>query len=176
MSDLIAITYPTEQRAREVMSTLRRMQVAHLIDLDDACYVTRDDKGRIELHQSINMTARGALGGAFWGSLIGLVFLNPVIGLVAGAASGALAGKLTDVGISDDFMRELAADMETGRSVLFVLVRRATTDKFVEELARHGGHVIHSSLSHDAENRLRQALQARTGDSFTAATTTVGAP
>lgn len=158
MSDLIAITYPTEQRAREVLVSLQKLQSAHLVDVEDACYVTKDDRGRIELHQSINTTARGAIGGAFWGTLIGLVFLNPVVGLVAGAASGAIAGRYTDVGISDTFMRELARDMEMGRSALFVLLRRATTDKLLEALAKHGGHVIHSSLSHEAEAKLRDAL------------------
>jgi uncharacterized membrane protein len=158
MSDLIAITYPTEQHAREVLATLRRMQLAHLLDLDDACHVTRDERGRLELHQSINTTARGALGGAFWGSLIGLLFLNPLIGLFAGAASGAIAGRFTDVGVSDQFMRELAADLQGGKSTLFVLLRRVTMDKFITEMARHGGHIIHSSLSREVEERLRQAL------------------
>jgi uncharacterized membrane protein len=159
MSELIAIVYPNEAHARDVVSSLRQMQEAHLVELDDVCYVTKDEGGRIELHQSINTTARGAVGGAFWGSLIGLLFLNPLIGMAAGAATGALAGRLTDVGISDDFMRSLTKEMEPGRSALFLLVRRATADKFSAELARHGGRVLHSSLSHDAEQRLRAALE-----------------
>jgi len=56
------------------------------------------------------------------------------------------------VGISDDFLRELAANMEAGGSILFVLVRRATMDKFIDDLSRHGGQIIHPSLSRDAEH------------------------
>ena len=48
----------------------------------------------------------------------------------AGAASGAL----TDVGINDHLMKELAAAMTPGSSTLFVLVRKATPDKVLEEL------------------------------------------
>jgi uncharacterized membrane protein len=176
MSDLIAITYPTEQRAREVLSALQRMQQAHLLDLDDACHVTKDERGRIELHQSINTTARGALGGAFWGSLIGLIFLNPLLGLVAGTASGAVMGKLTDVGVSDQFMRELAADLQVGKSTLFVLVRRVTMDRFIEELARYGGHIIHTSLSRELEERLRQALAPSVGNPPIAAAANPASP
>lgn len=54
MSELIAITYQTEQRARDVMAAVQRMQLAHVVDIADACYVTRDARGHIELHPSIN--------------------------------------------------------------------------------------------------------------------------
>lgn len=158
MSELIAIVYPNEERAREVLISLRQMQYAHLVQVEDACYVTKDDRGRIDLHQTINTTARGAIGGAFWGSLVGLLFLNPLLGMAAGAATGAITGRLTDIGISDDFMRSLTKEMEPGRSALFVLVRRATADKFIAELVRHGGHIMHSSLSIEAEQRLRAAF------------------
>lgn len=159
MSELIAIVYPTEERAREVMQSLRRLESAHLLDLEDACYVTKDAAGRIELHQSVNVTARGALGGAFWGSLIGLIFLNPLLGMLTGAAAGAVAGRFTDVGISDTFMKELGRQLSAGRSAIFALIRRATLDKVEPELAQYGGQLVHSSLSHDAEARLRAALE-----------------
>jgi uncharacterized membrane protein len=158
MSDLVAIVYPIEDRAREVMQSLRRLEAAHLLDLEDACCVTKDASGRVELHQSINVTARGALGGAFWGSLLGLLFLNPLLGLATGAATGAIAGRFTDVGISDDFMKQLGRTLQPGRSAIFVLIRRATFDKVAPELARFGGEIVHSSLSHEAEQRLRDAL------------------
>lgn len=155
MSELIAIVYPTEQRAREVIASLRRMQEGNVIELIDTCYVTKDGRDRVELHQTVNLTAHGAFTGAFWGSLIGLLFLNPLVGLVAGAATGAVAGRLTDYGISDEFMKQLGREMEPGKAAVFVLVRKATTDKFTAELARYGGHVIHTSLPTDAEEKLR---------------------
>lgn len=158
MSELVAIVYPTEGRAREVMQALRRLQSAHLLDLEDACYVTKDAAGRVELHQSINVTARGALGGAFWGSLIGLLLLNPLLGVLTGAATGAVAGRFTDVGISDAFMKQLGGELQPGRSAIFALIRRATLDKVESELAQYGGQLVHSSLSRDAEDRLRAVL------------------
>lgn len=155
MSELIAIVYPTEQRAREVLASLRRMQEGNVIELVDTCYVTKDARGRVELHQTVNLTAHGAFTGAFWGALVGLLFLDPLVGLVAGAATGAVAGRLSDYGISDEFMKQLGREMEPGKAAVFVLVHRATTDKFATELARFGGHVIHTSLPNDAEDRLR---------------------
>jgi uncharacterized membrane protein len=160
MSELIAIVYPGLSRAREVLESMQRLEQAHLVDLQDACWVTKDDRGRVELHQTVNVTARGAVGGAFWGSLIGLVFLNPLVGMAAGAAAGAVGGALTDYGISDPFMRGLGATMAPGSSAVFFLARRLTFDKVEPELAKFGGRVLHTSLSSQVEARLQVALDA----------------
>jgi uncharacterized membrane protein len=88
MADLVAITYPDEHRAAEVLATLRRLQHEYLIDLEDACVVTKDAQGKIKLHQAVNLTAAGAASGAFWGSLVGLLFVFPFGGL---AVAGGLA-------------------------------------------------------------------------------------
>jgi len=120
----------------------------------------KDAQGKVKLHQTINLTAAGAVGGGFWGSLIGLIFLNPLLGAAVGAAAGAASGALTDVGINDKFMKELAATMSPGSSALFVLVRKATPDKVLAELQGSGGKVLKTSLSHDDEAKLQAALSA----------------
>ena len=91
---------------------------------------------------------------------IGLIFLNPLLGFAVGASAGAVSGALTDVGIDDKFMKELAATMNPASSVLFVLVRRATPDKVLQELHGTGGKVLKTSLSHDDEAKLQAALSA----------------
>jgi uncharacterized membrane protein len=65
----------------------------------------------------INTTAAGAVGGAFWGTLIGLIFLMPLAGAALGAASGAVSGALTDLGISNKFMKDTAAAIQPTRSL-----------------------------------------------------------
>ena len=109
MSDLVVIAFPTEAKAEEVRQKLLSMQKEYLLELGDAVVAAKDDKGHVKLHQMINTTASGAVGGAFWGSLIGLIFLMPLAGAALGAASGALSGALTDVGINDKFMKDTAA-------------------------------------------------------------------
>jgi uncharacterized membrane protein len=136
------------------------MQKDYLIDLEDAVVAVKNEKGKVKLHQAVNLTAAGAVGGGFWGSLIGLIFLNPLLGAAVGAAAGAVSGALTDVGVDDKFMKELAASMTPGSSVLFVLVRKATPDKVLAELEGSGGKVLKTSLSHDDEAKLQAALSA----------------
>ena len=61
------------------------MQKEYLIDMGDFVVVTKDDKGKVKLHQAKNLTALGAVSGGLWGTLIGLIFLNPLLGAAVGA-------------------------------------------------------------------------------------------
>jgi len=160
MSNLVVIGYDDPFKAEEVRLKLRKMQKDYLIDLEDAVVAVKNEKGKVKLHQAVNLTAAGAVGGGFWGSLIGLIFLNPLLGAAVGAAAGAVSGALTDVGVDDKFMKELAATMTPGSSMLFVLVRKATPDKVLAELEGSGGKVLKTSLSHDDEAKLQAALSA----------------
>ena len=160
MSTLVVVGYNDPQRAEEVRLTLVKLQKDYLIDLEDAVAAVKDAEGKVKLHQAINLTATGAISGGFWGSLIGLIFLNPLLGLAAGAAAGAASGALSDVGINDQFMKDLAATMAPNSSALFVLVRNSTPDKVLEEVRGTGGTILKTSLSHEDEAKLQAALSA----------------
>jgi uncharacterized membrane protein len=160
MSTLAVIGYPDIFKAEEVRLSLIKMQRDYLIDLEDAVVAVKDPSGKVRLHQATNLTAAGAASGGFWGTLIGLIFLNPLLGLAVGAGAGAVAGALSDIGINDDFMKDLAATMKPGSSALFVLVRSMTPDKVLEELRGTGGTVLKTSLSHEDEAKLQAAISA----------------
>lgn len=160
MSTLVVIGYDDQFKAEEVRLKLWKLQKEYLIDLEDAVVAIKDDKGSVKLHQAVNLTAAGAVGGGFWGSLVGLIFLNPLLGLAVGATTGAVSGALIDVGIDDKFMKALAETLAPGSSALFVLVRKATPDKVLEEIKGSGGKVLKTSLSHDDEVKLQAALGA----------------
>ena len=161
MNTLIVIGYPDVDQAEEVRLKLRKLHRDYLIDLDDAVVAVKDAGGKIKLHQAVNLTAAGASSGGFWGMLIGMIFLNPLIGLAVGASAGAVSGSLTDVGINDDFMKNLAKTLTPGSSALFVLVRKMTPDKVLKELEGSGGTLIQTSLSDDDEEKLQAALSGK---------------
>ncbi len=158
MSNLVVIAFPTEAKAEEVRQKLLAMQQEYLIELDDAVVATKDAQGRIKLNQLINTTKVGAVSGTFWGSLIGLIFLMPLVGAAMGAASGALTGALADLGINDKWMKDTAAAIQPGTAALFVLVRKVTADKVLERLKGEGGTVMKTSLDHTKEAALQAAL------------------
>jgi uncharacterized membrane protein len=163
MSTLVVIEYNDMYKAEEVRLLLRKLQKDYLIDLDDAVVAVKDQKGKVKLHQAVNLAAYGALSGGFWGSLIGLIFLNPLLGLAVGAGAGAVSGALTDIGINDDFMKQLAHGLTPGSSALFVLVRSSTDDKVLEELKGTGGKILKTSLTHEDEAKLQAAISAAKG-------------
>jgi uncharacterized membrane protein len=160
MSTLVVIGYNEIHKAEEVRLTLVKLQRDYLIDMEDAVAVTKDAKGKIKLHQAVNLTAAGAASGGFWGMLIGLMFLNPLLGLAVGASAGAVSGALVDLGINDQFMKDLAATLTPNSSALFVLVRKSTPDKVLEEVKGTGGTILKTSLSHEDETKLQAALSA----------------
>lgn len=161
MSNLIVVCFDDPTTAFEVRASLVKMQREYLLEMEDAVVVTKDEAGKVQLHQAVNLTAAGAVGGGFWGTLIGMVFLNPLVGMAAGAGLGALSGKLTDIGINDKMIKDVAASFTNGTSALFVLVRRATGDKVLEGLSQFAGkgRVFQTSLNKTDEAALRAALE-----------------
>jgi uncharacterized membrane protein len=166
MAELVAVGFDNPQEADRVLTELARLQREYLIDLEDAVVAIRQPDGKVNLKQSINMVgvgaASGGLSGALWGSLVGLLFLNPLAGMavggLVGAGSGALSGSLVDYGIDDTFIRQIAETLQPNTSALFVLVRKAQPEKVLQELSQFRGRVLRSSLSPEQETRLQAAL------------------
>jgi uncharacterized membrane protein len=161
MSTLVAIAYPDMATAERVRQELIQASKEHLVRLEDAVVVEHQPDGKIKLHQAMGTTGAGAAGGALWGGLIGLLFLAPLFGMAIGAASGAIAGKMTDIGVNDDFVKNLGARLESGGAALIALGSTDARDKLLDRLKSYGGDVIQTSLSNEDEERLRAALGER---------------
>lgn len=161
MNDLLVIAFPSEEKAEQVRQKMISMQKEYLIELGDAVVAVKGADGAIKLNQMFNTTAIGGVSGAFWGALIGLIFMMPLAGAALGAASGAVSGALTDFGIDDKFMKDAASVIPPGGAALFVLVRKMTTDKVLEGLKGVGGVVLRTSFEKSKEDAIRAALAAQ---------------
>lgn len=157
MSDLIVVAFDDEATAFELRAALVKLQKEYLIEMEDAVVVTKSADGKVALHQAVNLTATGAVGGGMWGALVGLLFLNPLLGAAVGAGAGAISGKLTDIGINDQVMKDIGATLTNGGAAVCVLVRKVTGDKVLEGLAsfKHKGRVLQTSLSKEQEDKLK---------------------
>jgi uncharacterized membrane protein len=161
VSDLIAVEYPDKQTAEEVRVRLLQLMAEHVIELEDAVIVDRDESGKVKLHQVHRPAAQGAASGALWGGLIGLLFLTPLLGMALGAAAGGASGAMVDVGVNDDFVRTLGEKLPHGGAALILLVRKVTPDKVLPQISQFGGEVIQTSLDDESEARLREVLELR---------------
>ncbi|MFC9498015.1 DUF1269 domain-containing protein [Streptomyces sp. NPDC056975] len=163
MSNLFVVAYNDLATANQVREKMLDLAKQHLVELEDIVVVERREDGKIKLHQAVNYTATGAAGGALWGGVIGLLFLVPLLGAAVGAAAGAAGGAATDTGINDDFMKDLSQNLQPGAAALFVLVKQASPDKVIPEIATYGGQLVQTSLSNEEEEQLRAALEAARG-------------
>jgi uncharacterized membrane protein len=160
MSELVVFAFDNESGAAQMRDKLVDLQKLHLITLEDAAVVVRGQDGKAKVKQAVSLVGAGALGGAFWGMLIGLLFWAPWLGLAIGAASGALGGALSDVGVDDKFIKEVGNTIEPGHSALFLLVRDVTPDKVLEEVKQFNPTVLRTSLSNEDEAKLKAAFGA----------------
>ena len=164
MSELVVFAFETETGAAEMRDELQRLQKQQLITLDDAAVVVRRQDGKVKVKQAVNLVGEGALGGAFWGMLIGLLFWAPWLGLAIGAAAGALGGAVGDYGIDDKFIKEVGNSIDPGNSALFLLVRDVTPDKVMDELSKFDAKILRTSLSKSDEAKLKAAFGAEEED------------
>jgi uncharacterized membrane protein len=147
--------------ADEVLSTLERLQKEELIQvLDGATVSWPEGKKKPKTEQLHSLAGAGAMGGAFWGFLFGLLFFVPLLGLAVGAAMGAMAGSMGDVGIDDQFIKEVREKITPGTSAVFLMTQDTVQDKVAAELSSMKGHVelLHTNLTNEQEAKLREAF------------------
>ncbi len=160
MSQMVVFAFKDEKGAEQMRDELGGLQKQQLITLSDAAVAVRRQDGKVKVKQATSLVGIGALGGAFWGMFIGLLFWMPWLGLAIGAASGALGGALSDTGLDDRFIKEVSNTIEPGQSALFLLVEDWTEDKVLDGLAQFDAKVLQTSLSRDDEAKLKAAFGA----------------
>ena len=160
MSELIVLTFEDEASAFQMRDKLLQLQKQKIVTLADAAIVTRKENGKPKVKQLQSLVGAGALGGAFWGMLIGLLFFAPWLGMAFGALGGALGGKMTDIGVDDAFIKEVGETIEPGHSALFLLVVESTPDKLLPEIESFNATVLQTSLSDEQEAKLRETFGA----------------
>jgi uncharacterized membrane protein len=80
--------------------------------------------------------------------------------MAVGAAMGALTGSMADVGIDDDFIKQVRDQVQPGTSALFLLTSDAVQDKVHEAFAGMNMELIQTNLSHEEEERLRDVFSS----------------
>ena len=159
-STLVVLKFDTPEGADKGLELARRLHKEVLLQLMDAAVVTwPKGKKKPKTHHMGDLTAAGAVDGAFWGMLFGLIFFVPFLGAAMGAALGALSGSLADYGIGKDFLDQVRSKVTEGTSALFLLLGQVTTDKVIEAFkAAPKFEIIASNLSHDQEAKLKAAF------------------
>ena len=160
MATLSVLKFEDPGGADRVLIALQSMQERQLINLEDAAVVSWPQGNKKPTTRQLHSTAgAGAMSGAFWGFLFGLIFFVPFLGAAIGASMGGMTGALADVGIHDDFIKEVRGKVTEGTSALFALTSGATAvDKVVDELKQYDFEIISTNLPEEQEQKLREAF------------------
>jgi len=153
MATLSVLKFNDPGGADRVLIALEGLQERQMITLEDAAVVSWPQGNKKPKTRQLH--GGGAGWGAFWGFLIGMIFFVPFLG----AAVGAMSGSLSDVGIDDDFIKQVREKVTEGTSALFALTSGTTAlDKVVDELKQYDFEVISTNLPEEQENQLREAF------------------
>jgi uncharacterized membrane protein len=160
MAHLVVLGVDSRDDAERMFDVAEDLARQELLQLQDAAYAWKDEKGKVRIQQAVSTTGAGAASGALWGTLIGMIFLMPVAGAAVGAGMGALGGKLTDVGISDDMIRQAGEQLNQGKAAVFLLARSGTADRVIDAFKPFHPTVIQTNLTKENEQELVRALQS----------------
>lgn len=159
MATLTAWKFERADGASLAMRTLRELNEEGLINVQEAAIVEWPvGQRRPKTRQLGDMTGEYALGGMFWGFLFGILFFMPAIGAGVGAAAGAIRGKLEDVGVDDDFVKNVKEQVTEGTSALFLMTSGAVADRIRQRFVGTQLELIESNLSEEDEAALRERL------------------
>ena len=132
-----------------------------LIKIEDAAVAVKNAKGKIKIKQTLETAVKGSrvASGGLWGLLIGFLFGGPLFGAMLGMGLSALFGRKIDIGIENEFIKNVSNDLAPGDSALFLLVNDTPADVVGQSLAEFGGNLYHTSLGDEAEEIFHKAME-----------------
>ncbi len=159
MSEFLAVTFDGADDAAAALRSIRGLEQASKVGLEDTAVVRKDADGKVTVHNEMSSgTETGVVVGAVLGGLLFAVF--PVAAIVGGAAAGGLIGRAVAPGIDGGFVKEVGADLPPGGSALFLQLKQQTdTGLLVGALGQFHGRVRQTSLPDEVEHALDESLR-----------------
>jgi uncharacterized membrane protein len=160
---LVGISFGDQFRAQEFLTAVARLAAQDHLRLLDAVFVSKDESGRTVVRETVDpQPGRTALSGAVWAGLFGLLLGGPVgwvVGTGVGAGTGAVAAKVIDHGVSDEWVAWFRDAVEAGTTTLAILAEDLHPDPLVRELRRfEGAKLVYANLDPQWLDRMRDAL------------------
>jgi uncharacterized membrane protein len=158
VTDMVVLAFDGVDTAEKVKEKLVELDKQYLLRLDQVVVVERHQDGKVKIREEPRLTGYGALGGAFWGLLIGFIFLVPLVGVAVGAASGAIVGHFAKNGVSKEYMGQIEAAIQPGQSAVFALADSVKIDRVVPMLQEFHPRVLRTNLSMEQEANLKESF------------------
>jgi|SRR5215468_10334380 len=171
--ELIVVGFQGRYLAAQVLTELRQRGV-NLFDLDQAITVSWEDRQNFIVQQSVNLSREeGCRWARLWGAFIKATLFQPFTERLSAAAVKVTSRELRhdgepaaltrdwwveDVGIPDDFVRDVGALVQPGESAIITLTERFDPQLALGVLRDFGGSLIYTSLSLEQVAKVRTEL------------------
>jgi uncharacterized membrane protein len=160
---IIGVSFDSAIKAQEYLLAMGRLRHDGALDLKDAVTVTKNDDGKVMVTETIDPTpGRAAASGAMWTGLLGLIVGGPIgwiAGIGLGAGAGAVAAKVVDLGIPDEWVGWFKAAVEPGTSTIVILAEHVHVHALATEARRfRGAELVYTSMPDSAMDQLNEAF------------------
>jgi uncharacterized membrane protein len=178
---LVGISFTDVFRAQEFLTALTRLAANDRLRLRDAVFVSKDESGKTVVRETVDPgPARSALSGALWAGLFGLILGGPVgwiVGAGVGAGTGAIAAKVIDHGVSDEWVSWFRDAVDAGTTTLVLLTEDLDRSALVDELQRFAGaKLVYANVDPQWVDRMHTALREVTSPAPTQPTEPTAPP
>ncbi|WP_411075786.1 DUF1269 domain-containing protein [Streptomyces sp. cmx-4-7] len=158
MSELIVIGYDEPARAARAHQRVRDLEGDLVVDLVGLAVVHVDEKGEVHVDTTSRSAGLSVASGALWGTVLGLLFLVPGLGLLLGGTMGGLIGRLNKSGVDARFRNQVKDFLAPGGSAVVIMASKVTEDRFAAAMQPYGGTLLKTSISDEDERALAHHL------------------
>ena len=160
---IIGVSFDSPLKAQEYLLAMNRLRADGVLELKDAVTVTKQDDGKVAVMETIDPTpGSAALRGGVWLGLLGLFVGGPVgwlAGIGIGAGAGAMAAKVIDLGIPDEWVDWFKEVVEPGISAVVILADHVHVQALADEARRfRGAQLLYTTMSSTAIDQLDAAF------------------
>jgi len=164
MDKMIVVVFDSESKAYEGSKALRELHADGSITLYATGVIAKDAGGKVTVKEAADEGPLGTAVGLITGSLIGV--LGGPVGLAIGAGAGTFGGILYDlatVGVSEDFLAEVGARLQPGKTAVVAEVEEEWTMPVDTRMEAAAGVVFRRTVG-----EVRDALIERDSDALEA--------
>jgi uncharacterized membrane protein len=165
MSKFVVATFPSESKAYEGARALQDLHSEGAISLYSFAVVARDASGKLAVRQEADEGPVGTVLSALVGGLAGLIGgpVGSALGMSVGGLIGSM-GDLLNLGITADFMREVADEIAPGKVAVIAEIDEAWQTPLDTRVTAIGGTVVRQSRAHAEDAIMEKNIEATRAD------------
>jgi uncharacterized membrane protein len=157
MGQFLAVTFTGADDAEAALQSIRSVEHAGKLGLEDTAVVRKDAEGKVTFHNEASTgTETGAVIGAVLGGLLFFVF---PVGAVVGAVAGGAIGRSAAPGIDGGFVKEVGEGLPAGGSALFLQLKTNDPGPVKGILGQYHGKVYQTTYDDDVEQEIDQSMR-----------------